>query len=117
MERNTSEISKYPIHNKKQLSNTALKPENEISQEIVRCAIEVHRTLGGPGLLESIYEEALAWELSQTELKVERQVELPITYKGRHLASPLRLDLIVDGKVIVGAKRYQNITKSLRLKH
>jgi GxxExxY protein len=49
--------------------------ENEISKHIVECAIEVHRTLGGPGLLESVYEEALAWGLEQRGLLVERQIE------------------------------------------
>ncbi|MCC9075537.1 GxxExxY protein [Litorilinea aerophila] len=78
--------------------------EDEISRIIVRCAIEVHRTLGGPGLLESVYEEALAWELAQAGLRVERQVSLPIPYKGQTLASPLRIDLLVDGKVIVECK-------------
>ena len=48
------------------------RSENEISRGIVLCAIEVHRTLGGPGLLESIYEEALAWELSNVGLHVDR---------------------------------------------
>ncbi|MBN2293816.1 MAG: GxxExxY protein [Pirellulales bacterium] len=89
--------------------------ENEISREIVRCAIEVHRTLGGPGLLESVYEEALAWELVQAELYVERQVSLPIPYKGQILASPLRIDLIVAGKVIVeckAASQYNEVFES-----
>ena len=81
-----------------------VKTENDISREIVRCAIEVHRTLGGPGLLESVYEEALAWELNQTSLHVQRQVTLPIPYKGQTLASPLRIDLIVGDKVIVECK-------------
>ena len=78
--------------------------ENEISREIVRCALEVHRTLGGPGLLESVYEEALAWELRQAEQPVARQVELPINYKGNKLSSPLRIDLVVGRKVIVECK-------------
>ena len=78
--------------------------ENEISGEIVRCALEVHRTLGGPGLLESVYEEALARELRQAEQPVARQVELPIIYKGNKLTSPLRLDLVVGRKVIVECK-------------
>lgn len=55
--------------------------ENEIRKHIVECAIEVHRTLGGPGLLEDVYEEALAWELQQRGLKVERQLKVPIQYK------------------------------------
>ena len=62
------------------------------------------RTLGGPGLLESVYEEALAWELGQRGLPVERQKALPICYKGTTLADPLRLDLLVAGRVIVEAK-------------
>lgn len=78
--------------------------ENEISRSIYECAIEAHRTLGGPGLLESIYEEALAWELAEKGLSVKRQSSLPIPYKGRTLASPLRVDLIVNRKVIVECK-------------
>ncbi len=78
--------------------------ENQISRHIVECAIEVHRTLGGPGLLESVYEEALVWELEQRGLAVERQVVLPIPYQGQTLASPLRIDLIAGGKVIVECK-------------
>lgn len=70
--------------------------ENEISRIIVECAIEVHRTLGGPGLLESVYEEALVWELRQRGLDVQRQVPLPIHYKGQTLATPLKIDLIVS---------------------
>jgi GxxExxY protein len=75
--------------------------ENEISKHVVECAIEVHRTLGGPGLLEDVYEEALAWELQQRGLKVERQLKVPIQYKNNWLASPLRLDVLVEGKVII----------------
>ena len=82
--------------------------ENEISREIVQCAIEVHRTLGGPGLLESVYEEALVWELSNTGLHVERQVEVPIDYKSNTLATPLRIDLLIDGKVIIECKATLN---------
>lgn len=78
--------------------------ENQITGMIVDCAVEVHRTLGGPGLLESVYEEALVWELERRGLDVQRQVSLPITYKDQLLASPLRIDLIVGGKVIVECK-------------
>ena len=70
--------------------------ENEISKIIVNSAIEVHRTLGGCGLLESVYEEALAWELRSKGLAIERQIEVPIIYKGNLLASPLKLDLLID---------------------
>ncbi|MDB4305978.1 GxxExxY protein [bacterium] len=78
--------------------------ENEISRVIVDAAIEVHRELGGPGLLESVYEEALAFELAERGLSVERQQKVPVVYKGRRLAGNLRLDLIVNQKVIVECK-------------
>ena len=78
--------------------------ENQISRVIVDAAIEVHRTLGGPGLLESIYEEALAWELNHRGLLVIRQKEVPITYKNTTLSAPLRLDLLVNDLVIVECK-------------
>ena len=78
--------------------------ENEISKVIFDAAIEAHRTLGGPGLLESVYEEALAEELISRGLKVERQLSVPIVYKGKHLGTPLRLDLKVNGLVLVDNK-------------
>ncbi|MCA9999921.1 MAG: GxxExxY protein [Anaerolineales bacterium] len=86
--------------------------ENEITREIIGAAIEVHRTLGGPGLLESVYEEALSWEMSHRGLLVERQLQVPISYKGNPLTSPLRLDLLVEKKVVVECKattQYNNI--------
>ena len=64
----------------------------------------MHRELGGPGLLESIYEEAMVDELIRRGLLVERQVWVPILYKGKQLASPLRLDLKVNGLVLVDNK-------------
>jgi GxxExxY protein len=78
--------------------------ENEISKTIVECAIEVHRTLGGPGLLESVYEEALVFELQHRGLTVERQMLVPILYKGHQLGTPLRLDLKVGGLVLIDNK-------------
>ena len=82
--------------------------ENQISKIVLDAAIEVHRTLGGPGLLESVYEEALTWELQQRGLPVERQKLIPITYKGQTLGVPLRLDLLVGDKVIVECKANTN---------
>ena len=73
--------------------------ENEISKVVVEAAIEVHRTLGGPGLLESVYEEALAYELELRGLRVERQRVVPVVYKGKRLATQFRVDLIVVGRV------------------
>jgi GxxExxY protein len=78
--------------------------ENEISRVIYESAIEVHRELGGPGLLESVYEEALCYELQQRGLTVERQKLLPISYKGKVLGNPFRIDLLVEGKVIIECK-------------
>jgi GxxExxY protein len=78
--------------------------ENEISKVIVESAIEVHRELGGPGLLEGVYEEAMVEELTKRELKVERQLQVPIVYKGKKLGVPLRLDLKVNGLVLIDNK-------------
>jgi len=78
--------------------------ENQISQTIIPSAIEVHRTLGGPGLIETIYERALEWELRSKGLTVKRQYEAPVYYKGALLPIPLRLDLIVENLVIVECK-------------
>ena len=78
--------------------------ENQLSSVIVDCAVEVHRTLGGPGLLERVYEEALAWELQARSVPVKRQLFLPIVYKGITMADPLRVDLLVGDLVIVECK-------------
>ena len=83
--------------------------ENEISEKIIGCAIEVHRQLG-PGLLESVYEEALCYELSQAGLRFQRQEEVSIKYKGVVLRAPLRLERIVEGKVIIDNKSKADFT-------
>jgi GxxExxY protein len=78
--------------------------ENEISKIIVDAAVEVHREMGGPGLLEDVYEEALAEELRLRGLRVERQLPLRILYKGKVLQKPLRLDLKIENLVLVDNK-------------
>jgi len=78
--------------------------ENEISKIIVESAIEVHRELGGPGLLEGVYEEAMVEELTRRGLQAERQLHIPIIYKGKLLGNPLRLDLKLNGLVLVDNK-------------
>jgi GxxExxY protein len=78
--------------------------ENALSNIIVDAAVEVHRTLGGPGLLESVYEEALCVELNQRGIKFERQKVLPVVYKGVTLTIPLRLDILIENLVIVECK-------------
>jgi GxxExxY protein len=76
-----------------------LKQET-LTHSIVGAAIDVHRTLG-PGLLEGVYEECLAFELSERDLDVKRQVTVPLVYKGNALTSNLRIDLLVDDAVVV----------------
>jgi len=78
--------------------------ENEISKIIVDAAIEVHRVMGGPGLLEDIYEEAMAEELGLRGMNVGRQLPVRLTYKGKILRRPLRLDMKVNGLVLVDNK-------------
>lgn len=78
--------------------------ENALSYAIVSAAIEVHKTLGGPGLLESVYEEALVWELTHRGFKVEQQKLVSIRYKEQILSSPLRLDLMVNELELVECK-------------
>ncbi len=77
--------------------------ENEISEKIIGCAIQVHSELG-PGLLESSYEECLYYELIQSGLLVEKQKPLPLVYKEVNLDCGYRLDLLVEKKVIVEIK-------------
>jgi len=75
---------------------------NQITEKIIGCAIEVHRTLG-PGFLEATYEEALCIEFTDAGMKFQRQMPFPIMYKGRNLGQ-YRLDLLVDEQVIVEIK-------------
>ncbi len=81
---------------------------NTLTGIIIGAAIEVHRLLG-PGLLESAYEACLAFELRGRGLKVDRQVELPLCYKGNHLDCGYRLDLLVNDVVIVEVKAVNGI--------
>lgn len=76
---------------------------NELSRRVIGLCIEVHRELG-PGLLESAYEEALAYELTQAGLKYERQRDIPLLYKGVKLDCGYRLDFVVEGELILELK-------------
>ena len=78
--------------------------ENEISNVVIGAAIEVHKELGGPGLLEHIYEEALCRELILKKLSVGRQKVVPVQYKGTLLVKNLILDVLVNEKVVVEIK-------------
>ena len=75
--------------------------ENDVSKIVLDAAIQVHRTLGGPGLLESVYRDSLAYELAERGLKVEKEVSVPVAYKGVVVGDPLRMDLLVEGLVVV----------------
>ena len=77
--------------------------ESQLSEKIIGCAIQVHKSLG-PGLLESAYEECLFYELKQLGLFVEKQKPLPLIYKDVKLDIGYRLDLLVEKKVIVELK-------------
>lgn len=76
---------------------------NKITETIIGCAIEVHKALG-PGLLESAYEECLAYELMKAGLKVERQKPVPVIYKEIKLDCGYRMDLFVENAVVVELK-------------
>jgi GxxExxY protein len=76
----------------------------EISHQIIGASIEVHRTLGDPGLLESIYEAALCHELILTGLLVDRQRPVQVVYKGVAIKEPLFIDIVVEDKVLVEVK-------------
>lgn len=76
---------------------------NRISGIILDCSIEVHKNLG-PGLLESVYEICLFKELRNRNLFVERQVALPVVYKGETLDADFRVDLLVEHEIIVELK-------------
>ena len=81
---------------------------NQLTSEIIGSAIEVHRNLG-PGLLESTYEECMAFELQNRNLVVKRQHEVPILYKGNKLEQVYRVDLLVNGQIIVELKSIKKI--------
>ena len=77
--------------------------DNDLTYQIRGAIYDVYKNLG-PGLLESVYEEAMVYELQKRGLKVERQKEVPIHYDGHLLKTSLRLDLLVEGRVIVELK-------------
>jgi GxxExxY protein len=80
-----------------------IKQRSPITDRIIGCAIEVHRSLG-PGLLESAYEECLCHELAAQGLAFERQVPLPVVYKGVRIDCAYRMDIVVEDAVVVELK-------------
>jgi GxxExxY protein len=76
---------------------------NKITQNIIGCAIEVHKSLG-PGLLESAYEECLAFELNKAGLSIKRQLPTPVVYKDVKLDCGYRIDILVENTVVIELK-------------
>jgi GxxExxY protein len=79
------------------------QPTDELTGMIIGAAVEVHSILG-PGLLESVYKESLIVEFKRRELRAQRECQVPLRYKGEIIDSQLRLDLLVEGKVVVEVK-------------
>ena len=82
--------------------------DNEITYQVRGAIFDVYNELG-PGLLESVYEEALVFEIQKRGLKVERQLDVPIIYKGNVLKSPLRIDLLVEDRIVVELKSVEEM--------
>lgn len=83
--------------------------ENEIGSVVVDCAVALHQDLG-PGLLESVYEVTLARALERRGLRVERQVAVAIEYDGEKFPEAFRVDLMVEGKVLLELKSVERTT-------
>ena len=81
---------------------------DSLTYKIIGCAMEVYKQLG-PGLLESVYEQALIHELKLNDIPVESQVEIKVNYKGINITDNLRLDLLVDNSVIVELKSVEEL--------
>jgi len=80
----------------------------ELTEKIIGCAIEVHRILG-PGLLESVYRECLTIELRQQHLRVDSEPHISFDYKGHRISGGLKLDLLVEGCVVVELKAVERL--------
>ena len=91
-------------------SREAKARADAVSGQVIAAAIEVHRLLG-PGLLESVYEICLARELALRGVECDRQVPLPITYKGVQLEASHRVDLLVEGLVVVELKSVETLER------
>lgn len=82
--------------------------ENELSYKIIGTALEMHKNLG-PGLLESTYESALAYDLKEAGLNVEQQVAMPFVYKEMKMNVGYRLDLVINNKIVIEIKSVENL--------
>ena len=82
----------------------------KLSNEVIGCAIEVHKNLGA-GLLESTYEECLLFELKKMNKHIDRQLKIPVKYKNMIINGGYRLDLLVENKLIVEIKAIEKLDK------
>jgi len=82
--------------------------ENELSNKIIGAALEVHKALG-PGLIESAYQACLCQELKLQGLAIEKEKDLPVEYKGIKLDCGYRMDIVVEGKVVVEVKSLEKV--------
>ncbi len=85
-----------------------MSERDPLTGKIIQCGIEVHRALG-PGLLESAYEECLAYELGQAGFEVKRQVALPVRYKEVEIDCGYRIDMVVNGQVVLELKAVEKL--------
>jgi GxxExxY protein len=99
----------------KSTNQAGLTPEDTVEMEkdpltekVIGCAIEVHRTLG-PGLLESVYQQALAHELQLRGIPFKREVSLPVDYKEVHLECGYRMDIVVEDRLILELKSVEEL--------
>jgi len=79
-----------------------------LTEAIIGCSIKIHKALA-PGLLESVYEEVLCYELSKACIKYKRQADMPVVYEDIRLDAGFRADIIVDGRVIIEIKSVEKI--------
>ena len=87
---------------------TETQRENQITETVIGCAIEIHRALG-PGLLESAYEDCLCYELKEAKLSFRRQVLLPLNYKGVKLESGYIMDVVAEDLIVIELKTVERI--------
>ncbi len=90
------------------IENPAILTENELSKEVIGCAITVHRSLG-PGLLENAYQQCLAYELRNLGLKVEVEKSMPLIYDDVEMDCGYRIDILVENKLIIELKAVEEI--------
>ena len=85
-----------------------MQKQKPLSYQVIGCALEVYKTLG-PGLLESVYQKALVHELKLRNFYVESELSIDVEYKGINVTNGLRLDILIDGEVIVELKSVENV--------